>query len=226
MISFTTKKVGGHVPLGEKLKKTREASDISIEKLSTDLQIKQEYLESLEKGEYLKLPGEVFVKNFLKAYADYFQLSWKNILVQYEEEKQVFSNAEKKRVVEKSFVEVAHRKKSVTISKVIKYLIIIVIVAAVVAYLGWEINNITEPPELLISEPASDIILEERTIEIIGITTPESQVTINNQQISVDELGNFSELVSLQPGLNTIEVISQKGISRKTKITREILVNN
>ena len=226
MIEIRKRKVGGEQPLGEMLKIVREGKQISLDELSRQLKIKEDYLSHLEKGEYLKLPGEVFVKNFLKAYAVYFQLSSKTILSRYESEKQSFNKAEKKRVIEKSFVEVAHRKKSFTVSKVFRYALLGLIILAVLSYLGWEINNITAPPSLEITFPAIDMIVEERLITVMGITTLEAQVTINDQTVAVDELGNFEQELSLQPVLNNIEVRAQKKHSRTILISREILFNN
>lgn len=225
MIEIHKRKVGGEQPLGVMLRAVRETNNVALDELSRQLKIKEDYLDFLEKGEYLKLPGEVFVKNFLKAYARYFQLSEKNIIDKYESEKISFSKADKKRVVERSFVEVAHRRKSLTISKLLWSLLLIIVVGAVLGYLGWEINNITAPPALAVTSPAADVIVEERLITVIGQTTPEAQVKINDQAIAVDSAGNFGQELSLQPGLNTIKVVAQKKHSRTILITREILVN-
>ena len=224
MIRFDQKKIQVELPLGEQLKQTRESHDITLEKLAQETKIKYEYLDSLNKGEYLKLPGEVFVRNFVLAYVKYFNLNKSNVLALYEEENAAFEKANKERVVKRSFVEAAHHKRSLNFSRVFKYFAILVVVGALLAYLGWEVNNILKPPSLVLENPSEDMVTEDRSIEIICYTLPEAIVTLNDQEITIDQEGRFSESISLQPGLNEIEIVSQKKHSRSNTIIREILV--
>lgn len=224
MVKFERKKIEDGVPLGEHLKKSRNGAGISISELSKKINVKQEYLENLEKGEYLKMPGDVFVKNFIIAYANFFNLNLKSVLYLYNQEKKVFKQAEDERMVKRSFIEAAHHKKSFNFAIFIRYLLVVVVVVILLTYLGWEIHNITKPPILELENPKEDMVVEDRSIEIIGKTIPEAEVSINDQVISVSEDGSFTELVNLQSGLNTVKIVAQKKRSRKNTIIREILV--
>lgn len=224
MIKFNQKKIEGDLPLGEQLRGIREANEISIDDLSRKIKIKKEYLESLERGEYLKLPGDVFVRNFVLTYVNFFNVNQKTVLALYEEEKKTFSRAQKERVVKRSFIEAAHRKKSLNVSRIARYLAVVVVIGALLTYLGWGLYNIIEPPTLEVTNPATDLVTEDRYIEIIGQTIPEARVTINEQLITIDSEGNFNESISLQPGLNEIIIVAKKERSRKAEIIREVLV--
>ena len=55
--------------LGEQLRGARRAKGKSLEDISNDTNISKGYLEALEKDDYDKLPGDVYVVGFLGAYA-------------------------------------------------------------------------------------------------------------------------------------------------------------
>lgn len=224
MVRFNTKQVRGSITLGEQLKNVREEAKIDLDKLSKRISVKKEYLEYLESGEYLKLPGEVFVRNFILAYADYFELSRKKILELFKNEWVAFRAAQKRKVVEKSFVEAAYHKKSINLWRVFRYLLVFIIIAALGSYLGWEINNIVKAPLLEIESPAKDLVIGEYYVEVKGQTLPEANVTINGQLVETDKDGKFEEMVSLQPGINELVIISQKKHSKSSKVVRQILV--
>ena len=224
MIKFNQKKLESSLSVGEQLKEVRESNDVSLDELTKKTKIKKDYLEYLENGEYLKLPGEAFVRNFILTYANFFNLNPKTVIALYEEERKVFSPAQQEKVVKRSFVEAAHRKKSLNISRIVRYLIIAVVIGSLLTYLGLEVQNILEPPTLELASPASDMVTEERYIEIVGQTSPEAKVTINDQIIAIDVDGNFNESISLQPGLNEIQIVAWKEHGRKATIIREVLV--
>jgi cytoskeletal protein RodZ len=57
--------------LGEKLRLAREARGITISEVSAQTRIATRYLEAIEENNYKPLPGGVFNKGFIKAYAKY-----------------------------------------------------------------------------------------------------------------------------------------------------------
>lgn len=57
------------VSFGEQLRLAREARGISLKEISEQTRISTQYLEAIEKDEYKKLPGGIFNRSFIKAYA-------------------------------------------------------------------------------------------------------------------------------------------------------------
>jgi len=56
---------------GEELKRERELREISLREISETTKISLRYLEALERNEFGRLPGGVFNKGFVRAYAEY-----------------------------------------------------------------------------------------------------------------------------------------------------------
>ena len=61
---------------------------------------------------------------------------------------------------------------------------------------------------LTVTEPTDESIINTDKVEVIGITTPGAVVSINGELVDVNEEGNFTMMVVLEEGPNTIEVIA------------------
>lgn len=64
----------GEMPVGLQLRHAREKSGISLASLAQTLKLGQKQLESLESGEWDKLPGPTFIRGFVRNYARIVQL--------------------------------------------------------------------------------------------------------------------------------------------------------
>jgi len=72
--------------LGAWLKETREAKGLSTEEVEATTRIRRAFLQALEEGEYELLPGEVYVRGFLRNYALYLGLDPAEVHRRYDEE--------------------------------------------------------------------------------------------------------------------------------------------
>ena len=62
---------GADGSLGEQLRRAREARGVSLREISEQTRITMRHLEAIETDEYQHLPGGIFNKSFIKAYARY-----------------------------------------------------------------------------------------------------------------------------------------------------------
>jgi len=60
---------GGESSLGARLRQAREARGVSLRELSDQTRIARRYLEAIEADDYKELPGGIFNRSFIKAYA-------------------------------------------------------------------------------------------------------------------------------------------------------------
>lgn len=60
--------------LGEELKREREFREISLREISDATKINMRMLEAIEKDNYQLLPGGIFNRNFIRAYAEFIGL--------------------------------------------------------------------------------------------------------------------------------------------------------
>lgn len=61
---------------------------------------------------------------------------------------------------------------------------------------------------LLVTEPEDQSIVSEALVRLTGRTGPEAITSVKGVSVSVDELGLFSTMVTLEPGPNIIDVVA------------------
>lgn len=78
------------------------------------------------------------------------------------------------------------------------------------------------PPNLKVNEPKNLARFEQREEEITvkGRTEPDTKVTINGQQIIVDQEGRFASLYALKDGKNKLRIEAEDLAGNKTTIER------
>ena len=67
------------------------------------------------------------------------------------------------------------------------------------------------PPQpflLLVTEPQNQSVVSQENIRLSGRTGPEAVVSVNGVSVSVDRVGIFSTMVSVNPGPNIIDVVA------------------
>ncbi|GHN37449.1 helix-turn-helix domain-containing protein [Lactobacillus delbrueckii] len=72
--------------IGEQLRKAREAKGLSISDIEKATKIQSRYLEAIENNDFDKLPGDFYVRAFIRQYAQIVGLDGKELLSQYQSE--------------------------------------------------------------------------------------------------------------------------------------------
>ncbi|MCL6450924.1 MAG: DUF4115 domain-containing protein [Acetobacteraceae bacterium] len=69
--------------IGDVLRRQREARGVSLREAQAATKIRLKYLEALEAGDEAAFPGEVYMRGFLRSYADYLGLDGWALVAQY-----------------------------------------------------------------------------------------------------------------------------------------------
>lgn len=78
---------GEDAMIGDIFRQEREKKQITLKDVESETNIRTLYLEAIEKGDYDVIHGEVYLKGFIKTYAKFLGLDYKDILNKYYEEK-------------------------------------------------------------------------------------------------------------------------------------------
>lgn len=226
MVGFTRKKVNSQT-LGEKLKGIRENSGVSLNEIAKATKVRKVYLEMLENGEFEKLPPDVYVRGFLNSYARYLGIEAGDVMKLYEKERGIHKNIKK-------FQEPREKGRkfkipSITITpKVFAVATFAIFIIAGITYFYKEIGKFSQEPRLVVVQPSNNLSVEGNSIDIVGISEKDTQVTINGQPVFVNESGEFKETISLQQGLNELEVkaVNKFDNEAKKKINVSALFEN
>ena len=202
---FTQKKIHSYT-LGEQLKNLRSEGRVALFEVSRETKIPVKYIEMIEEGKYEKLPPDVYVKGFLRAYAEFLGIEPKKIIKLYEREKDIKNNlygGEKKAPKVKKKTRLSH---FVVTPRIIIAVSVAVAVIGGFSYLYSQIGRFAAVPRLVITSPASDENIPGNSISVSGYTDEDAKLTINGQPVLVSDKGEFKEDILLQSGVNSITI--------------------
>jgi cytoskeletal protein RodZ len=219
------KKSVGTLTLGEKLKKLRSERRVSLNDVSRITKVQLKYLESLEEGRYDELPADVYIRGFLKSYADFFGLNKKVLIRLFEKERGIKNNLakngkekeDKKNTgpISVSFISLTPKKTALGL--------IFILALAVIIFIYKELGSFASVPELAVLSPENNSQVEGNSVTVSGVTEKDARLFINGQPILINDEGKFLENLTLQSGPNTINI---KSINRFNKEAQETLTVN
>jgi hypothetical protein len=67
---------------------------------------------------------------------------------------------------------------------------------------------------LEIDEPDDEAVFKVSTISLSGTASPEAEVTVNGISVNIEQ-GNFTTMIELEEGPNSIEILASDGKGRK-----------
>lgn len=224
---FKQKALAVQPTIGELLQSARVERKLTIEAVAVKIKISAKYLHALERGAYHDLPSIVYIQHYLKVYAQVLGIPWSQIEQQYQQEVHVYKNTANVHVQRRWRQRVAaigaHQQRPLLIPRLLKMSLFGLVIFIIALYFMWEVVKFLSPPELVIYQPASDMIISEQTLIIAGKSAPEAIVEINGQAVSVKTDGTFEEKISLQRGLNTIRIVTKTKHSQQRVEVRHIL---
>ncbi len=215
MNSFSKKEI--HTKhLGERLAEIRERKGFSIEEAAKVTKINLKYLRYLEAGQYDKLPAEVYVRGFLKNYADFLSIREEDVLRIYDKEKKIFRN-----IKEKDRPSQPPNKIKLPVVILPLKLIISLLFGLFFIALAWyfyvEAGKFSETPRLLVYKPLNNSVIKNSSTEVSGVTDVGNTVSLNGKNIFVDENGKFRERVSLRVGLNELVIKAKNKFGKESE---------
>ena len=199
--------------LPERLYAARERKGVDLYRAERDTKIRARYLAALERGEYRELPGSVYTKGFLRNYAVYLGLDPDEVIRQWKHERGDTPAVAPAITVPRPLQAPRQR---ITFSPVaIVALLLFLLVAAFVVYLGVQLVRFAKPPTLAVTAPATavvDVPEDTATYVLRGTSIAGATVTITAPgrdqpyRVTVDASGRWSAEVELRRGRNQFDV--------------------
>ena len=196
----------------------RKRRHLSLEQAEEATKVRRRFLEALEEGDYASLPADVYTMGFLAKYAEFLGGNKDDLLGAYHRERG--SNENVRLLTPKRFLQ---EKRFILTPKLTILGLVILIFVGIIGYIFYSVENFTSPPNLEISSPVAESIINQDNVEVVGKTDIGVTLQINDQTVLIDDKGNFQESVKLQPGLNNIELRATNRIKKETVKTIKIL---
>lgn len=193
----------------------RKAKRISLKKAARDLRIKTEHLQALENSQWQTLPEPIFVKGFIKSYAQYLNLDPDHLLALYRREYDEANYSPKASPLE------GRKRFMLTPKRLLSFAFIFAIIIFII-YVSLQYFSILSAPKLEVTSPPNDFATNVPYVIVSGKVEKETTVAIGGEFVAVDSEGNFSYQLTLVEGKNVVEIIAAKRLSPKTKIVRTV----
>jgi len=224
--SFTKKRVGT-LTLGEKLRQLRNGKRMALNEVSRITKIQIAYLEYLEEGRWDRLPADVYVRGFLRSYADFLGVGGNVLIKLYEKEKGIKKNLEESKnpQAEKSVQKPINISSFVFTPQKIAMSLIAILIFSGLFYLYKEIGSFTDAPRLIILNPQPDTSVDGNSLRVEGVTDKDVRVFVNDQPILVGDDGKFSENITLQSGINALNMKAINKFGKETLSSLSIRSN-
>lgn len=201
------------------IKQARLNTGVSLDELAKRTKINKEYLQALEECRFADLDcAHIYQKNFIKKYVEALGLDASVYLKQFSDEELRFASSTKQHGVPN-----CNKRYFSNLPQMLRYAVVAAIILVVSLYLGGQIKHTLEPPSLTLLTPSDGQIIYESGVIIRGYTEPEVKILINGETIVSDEYGNFSENVTLNPGINAVTIRAEKKHGKATEEIRHII---
>lgn len=206
--------------VGEILKNKRLEKKLNLIDVEKATKVRSKFLEAIEKNDFGSLPPATFTRGFIKNYATFLGLPPEEILAFYR--RQV--NLDKEKILPGEPQKIS-QKLTVT-PALITTVGIVLLLLVFFGYLFRQYIMYAGTPSLQVNSPADYVIMKSTPVEVSGRTDPDTVLTINDQDVVVNEKGEFLVKIDLAPGLNTFNIVSVNKFQKETKIVRHVRLEN
>lgn len=203
--------------IGEILRNAREKRKLSLQQAENATRIRAKFLEALENNQFDQLPPGTFTKGFIKNYATFLGVKPDDALAFYRRqtsvEKAAIPHFEKNSDIRRRFQLTPQLFTAFGIG---------VLILMFFGYLVYSYFTFAGAPNLQVNSPENNSVTTNQEVRVTGKTDPEAVLTINDEAISVNEDGNFEQNISLQPGINTLRIVSTNKFKKQSTVNRTL----
>lgn len=172
--------------IGEKLQKQREALSLSLEEVEVYSRVRKHYLESIEAGDFEKLPSTVQARGMLVNYARFLEIDQEEILLQYADGLQAQRNEKHSLDKGKSdsptpLIRFSSIRRYISIDLLVGSGLIIIMIVFAFWATGNVINRYNSPSTVVTARSISDIILTPLETKSQTESTQEQSILMSTQ---------------------------------------------
>lgn len=214
------------ISCGAYLRNVREQKGITLEKASQDSKIVRTLLEAIEQDNYQKLPPPVYLKGLIKKYAHYLHLDEEKILDFYQKSNGRKLSSGEKDLLPYNRFRVSRSRFSQIFSLIFRQLIRFLLIILLLGYFLFELSQFLLPAQILLYYPPKDFITSNPNLEISGKVMRSKILYLQEKEINFNEEGLFKEQITLNPGLNTLELKAVNSLGRETILQQNVVLSN
>lgn len=188
--------------------------NLSLRRLSEMTGVSPRHLGALLEGRFDRLPPAPYVRNYLIRIGEVLEFDGQAWWERLKEEGLVRSSGPADELPKNRFARRAPPK----------VVWVVGIVMLIFLYFGLRSSNIFGTPRVMIAYPQSTVtVSNESEVIVRGTLANGDKVSVNGESVPVERGGVWEKRISLQPGLNTVEVHAEKFLGKGVTLVRQIL---
>lgn len=202
------------------LKKRRTSLKLSLRDVELATKIRAKYLNKLEAGDYASLPNDIYVRGFVRNYADFLGLDPDALVRQYLEER-----GGKTEAAVVNLPKPVKSRRFIFTPSILILAAFLVAAGGVVGYLYWQFSALAAPPKLEVTAPVGDQVIYGSLIDVAGSVGGGADVFVNDSPVLTDANGNFSDKLALSDGVNIVKISARNKVGKTSNVSRNILAH-
>lgn len=208
------------IRIGLSFQEERKRKGLALEEVARATKIREEFLQYIENGEYKKLPSSAYAYGFVRNYARFLGLPVEKSLALFRRE---FDDKKIIEVLPKGLARAGGYH--VPRFRIGRSTILIGAVFVIIsAFLFFQYRSAIFNPSISIDYPAENQTIKSLTFEVKGKTDPNATLTIDNQEVSIENDGKFRKKITVFPGNSTINFKVENKFGRVTVLDRSVIV--
>lgn len=208
------------IKIGPSFAEERKRKHLTLEEVAKATKIREEFLIAIEQGNFKSLPSSTYAYGFVRNYAKFLGLPVERSLALFRRE------FDEKKNIEVLPIGLANpREYSVPRFRIGKSMFLVGLTFfIVVAFLIFQYRAAIFNPGLSVEYPLENQTVNSVNIEVKGKTDPNSTLSIDSEDVSVESDGTFKKVITVFPGNAVINIRAENKFGRVTSVRRNILV--
>lgn len=207
--------------VGQILKRTRLDKGVDLIQIAKTTKIQIKYLEAIEKDAYTTLPSPATSRGFIRNYASAIGLSPDVLLALFRRD---FTEDKSGQIIPRGVIKPASEPTLYWTPRHTIAASIMAILIGLSLFFYREYSTLFAPPRLKVNFPKPNAEVKGREITIKGMSSPESEVFVNNEKITPSPNGSFIYTLTSPPGEITFTVTAKNSKGKTSSVTRTIQV--
>lgn len=223
-MTFLHKSVGGcESQFGSDLRDLRELHGISFEQACRETRIDASVLKLLEEDRILEFNDPLFLKRHLGVYVRYLGGYEPYFTGRFDTCIRAHQSSER------TTKDLLPRERSVRFwdlfvaPQFLTFLGVLFLAGLLMTYVAWQAHTVSTAPFLEVSSPVDGIRIDSARVIVSGKTMSEATLSVNGQNVAVDEQGGFSMSFDVHRGTNVIRVIAKRRRGSETVVERRVV---
>ncbi|KXK08609.1 MAG: hypothetical protein UZ21_OP11001000600 [Microgenomates bacterium OLB22] len=199
------------IQIGEYLRQARESQKKTLESIAKETRIRLPLLEAIEKNDWSKLSSKTYAQGVVVRYGQVLGLDGSMVQAFFRRDYGVHDAVQFRKTIA-----TAHYRSPV---KRLAFLLLLFFSILFALFFSYQLYRYLRPPTVIVTSPTSQIV-DGNWIELAGITEQNAAVTIDDQEVILNDKNEFRIRIPITEKEKKVSIIVVGANGRKAQLER------